>query len=248
MGIGTSVPAQKLHVAGNYIMVNGVANEQAYIGGDGAGSDVQLGTFNAGITNVGLWNATTNTRMNLFAARVVATVGFNGKCRTDGNVTNGPTCNQDIAEAFASIEPTEAGDLVVLLPGESATPAVRKSVQPYEGLLVGVVSANPGLVFDHGETYLAGDNSKLITQTKTVVAVVGRALIKVSMENGTVSAGDPLTSSSTPGVAMKATKAGKIIGYALESTNNDGKVLVWLQPGTYIPDHLLEQLNQRQHN
>jgi hypothetical protein len=68
------------------------------------------------------------------------------------------------------------------------------------------------------------------------------------MENGTVSAGDPLTSSSTPGAAMKATKAGKIIGYALESTPNDGKVLVWLQPGTYIPGHLLEQLNQLQRN
>ncbi|MBI3660141.1 hypothetical protein HY230_06680 [Candidatus Acetothermia bacterium] len=175
-----------------------------------------------------------------------ALLGFNGKCRTDGDVADGPVCNQDLAEAFASAEPTEPGDLVVLMPQAKATPTVRKSAQPYEGLLVGVVSSNPGLVFDHGETYLAGDNSNLITKDKTIVAAVGRVSLKVSMENGPIAVGDPLTSSSKLGIAMKATKAGKIIGYALENADKDGKILIWLQPGMYIPDNLLEQLNQLQ--
>jgi hypothetical protein len=50
------------------------------------------------------------------------------------------------------------------------------------------------------------------------VALAGRVLVKVSNENGAIAAGDYLTSaSSTPGHAMKATRAGRVIGMALES-------------------------------
>lgn len=56
------------------------------------------------------------------------------------------------------------------------------------------------------------------------------------MENGAISVGDALTSSSQPGVAMKATHAGKIIGYAMESANQAGFVRVLIQPGYYLPD------------
>jgi hypothetical protein len=34
---------------------------------------------------------------------------------------------------------------------------------------------------------------------------------------------------------MKATQVGKIIGYALENANQDGKVLALIQPGYYLP-------------
>jgi hypothetical protein len=176
--------------------------------------------------------------------KVRALGGFNGKCRTDGDIDGGPVCNQDLAEAFASSEPTEPGDLVVLVPQVNTKPTVRKAAKPYEGLLVGVVSSNPGLVFDNGETHLAGDNSRLITKEKTVVAVIGRVKLKISVENGAIYVGDPLTSSSVPGVAMRATKAGKIIGYALEATEKNGTILLWLQPGMYVPDRLIEALNQ----
>jgi hypothetical protein len=43
--------------------------------------------------------------------------------------------------------------------------------------------------------------------------------VKVSLENGPIKIGDPLTSASIPGVAMRASKAGKILGYALENYN-----------------------------
>jgi hypothetical protein len=185
----------------------------------------------------------------LVVQKVTAQNGFNGKCNEaapvvalGGGIAK-VDCNQDVAEAFASAEPTEPGDLVVLLPQAAAEPTVRKARGPYEGLLVGVVSANPGLVFDHGQTYLAGDNAHLITQAKTVVALVGRARVKVDLENGSIAPGDPLTSSSTPGVSMKATKAGKIIGYALEGAEQAGEVLVLLQPSYYIPPLVMEQLN-----
>src|SRR5262249_11879835 len=71
VGVGTTAPAQKLHVIGNYIRVDGAGNEQVYIGGDGWGNDVQLGSFNPSVTNVGLWNAATNTRMDLYARNII---------------------------------------------------------------------------------------------------------------------------------------------------------------------------------
>jgi len=56
--------------------------------------------------------------------------------------------------------------------------------------------------------------------------------MKVSRENGEVKAGDYLTSSSLPGVAMKATKAGLIIGQALEDysqVNDVGLVMAFVK-------------------
>jgi hypothetical protein len=64
------------------------------------------------------------------------------------------------------------------------------------------------------------------------------------MENGPVEAGDYLTTSSTPGVAMKATKPGQMIGKALESfsaskPDAEGMVmtlanLTWADPNSNI--------------
>lgn len=63
---GITSPATALHVKGDYIRVDGLGNEQAYIGGDGAGSDVQVGSTRNGITNIVMYNTVTGM-MNLFA-------------------------------------------------------------------------------------------------------------------------------------------------------------------------------------
>ncbi len=177
--------------------------------------------------------------------KVTASAGFNGRCLNPGENFNTGTCNQDIAETFGTDTRTEPGDLVVLIPEDRAVPAVQLSTQPYAAAIAGVVSTKPGLVFDQGETILAGDTGNLITDEKTVVAMVGRVPAKFSLENGPIAVGDPLTSSSTPGAAMKATQAGRIIGYALQSSDAavDGKILVWLQPSTHIPEEQLAMLN-----
>ena len=145
--------------------------------------------------------------------------GFNGACGPDpGAVGLTINCNRDVAETFATDQRTEPGDIVVFVPEDRAHPAVRLSSGSYAPALVGVVSTSPGLVFDEGKTFLAGDNTNLITDKKTVVAMVGRVPVKYSLENGPIAVGDPLTSSSTPGAAMKATQAGQIIGYAMQSS------------------------------
>jgi hypothetical protein len=170
--------------------------------------------------------------------KVTAAGGFNGRCLNTGafGTSTGNACNMDLAETYDSAQRTEPGELVSLDP--SAEAKVRKSAKRYEPLLLGVVSTNPGLVFDAGKTHLAGDNSGLVTKDKTVVALVGRVPVKVSMENGPIRVGDPLTSSSKPGIAMKATAAGKIIGYALASANKAGKVPTFVQPGYYASPQL----------
>jgi hypothetical protein len=128
---------------------------------------------------------------------------------------------------------------------DRTVPAVRLATQSNQDALVGVVSTNPGLVFDEGKSYFAGDNGNLITDNKTVVAMLGRVPAKFSLENGPIAVGDPLTTSSIPGVAMKATQAGQIIGYAMQSSDSaqEGKLLVWLQVGFYLPPAALDALN-----
>lgn len=63
VGIGTGSPQQKLHVGGEFLQVDGAANESAYLGGDGSmlspitgGADVQIGSFNNAVQAVHFWN------------------------------------------------------------------------------------------------------------------------------------------------------------------------------------------------
>jgi hypothetical protein len=58
-------------ISGQFVTVNGAGGEQSYFGGDGWGNDVQIGSSNAGVTNVGFWNSATATRMNLYARSYV---------------------------------------------------------------------------------------------------------------------------------------------------------------------------------
>jgi hypothetical protein len=214
VGIGTTAPAYALDVNGNGLL------------------------FNATNTTSGA-NCNIDNNGNLACSGIMsANSGFSGQCLSSGafDTSTGNSCNMDLAEAYASAQATEPGDLVALLATSEAT--VRKSTKPYETLLLGVVSTNPGLVFDNGKTHLAGDNSVAASRDKAVIALAGRVPVKVSMENGPIRVGDPLTSSSHSGVAMKAMAAGKIIGYALAPATKNGKVLMFVQPGYYAAPQL----------
>ena len=67
VGIGTASPQKALHVAGDYLRVDGLGGEQATLGGDGAGGDVEVGSSNPGVGAVALFNQSTGDYMHLFA-------------------------------------------------------------------------------------------------------------------------------------------------------------------------------------
>ncbi|MDO8583143.1 MAG: site-specific integrase [bacterium] len=123
----------------------------------------------------------------------------------------------DIAEYYGSKDITiEAGDIVIADSGAKAVGAnskayVKKSDSSYQGSVIGIVSTNPydafGRDFDKSEYSFP-------------VALAGRVPLKISLENGPIKAGDLLTSSSIPGVAMRSTKTGLIVGKALEDLNS----------------------------
>ena len=83
--------------------------------------------------------------------------------------------------------------------------SVKQSAKPYDSDLLGVVSTDPYEVGGKDDGH------------SVVIALNGRVPVKVNLENGPINKGDRLTSSSTPGEAMKATTAGRVIGTALTS-------------------------------
>lgn len=109
----------------------------------------------------------------------------------------------DLAENYTSTQELGLGEVVALDP--DVTAGVIRSTGAYQQTLLGVVSTAPGFV--------AG----AFTEDSYPIALVGRVPIKVTTENGTIKAGDALTSSSRPGYAMKATQSGRVLGRALES-------------------------------
>lgn len=88
---------------------------------------------------------------------------------------------------------------------------VSKTISPTAPTLAGVISTAPG--------YRIMSNKK----GWHPVALAGRVPVKISLENGPICIGDYLTSSSISGVAMKATKPGRVIGQALEAYDRKNK-------------------------
>jgi hypothetical protein len=179
---------------GPFLVVNGLGSEQAYFGGDGVGSDVQIGSLNSGIANVSLWNATSGSYMNLYVATLTITGG------------------SDLAEPFAiSTEGIPEGSVVVI--DEQHPGQLKLSSEPYDTRVAGVVSGangiNPGISLKQKGRLDDGRN----------VALSGRVYVLADADKGPIQPGDLLTSSSTPGHAMRATDhvraQGAVLGKAM---------------------------------
>jgi len=122
----------------------------------------------------------------------------------------------DLAEVYAIRGDAAPGDVVTIDPTSSST-VMKSPGTLYDARLMGVISTRPGFVLG----WSGGP----------AVALTGRAPTRVSPINGTIAPGDPLTSSAYPGVAMKATKPGMILGYALEATSATSTIEVFINPG-----------------
>lgn len=122
----------------------------------------------------------------------------------------------DLAERYAITGVAQTGDVLVM--DETASSTVKKSTGiPYDSRIIGVVSDRPGFLLGWGGG--------------TAVALTGRVPVKFSPMNGPLRVGDPLTSSPMPGMAMKATKPGRILGYALEASSGTSTVDLFVKVG-----------------
>jgi hypothetical protein len=137
----------------------------------------------------------------------------------------------DFAEALhaagekAAYEP---GDVLVL--STTALGTVEKSTQAYDERVAGVYSMRPGVLGadKNGATRVDSDDLP--------VAIVGIVPTKVSAENGPIRVGDLLTTSATPGHAMRCNDRdrcfGTVLGKAMEPLSDSKgmiKVLVNLR-------------------
>lgn len=154
---------------------------------------------------------------------------FDGNVSVDGNLDTTGSVNvagdvylsgADCAEDFdvSGDETIEPGTVMVIDQGGSLHPSQR----PYDKKVAGVVSGagdfKPGLVFDRQEA----------REDRVPVALMGKVECKVDAHYASVEVGDLLTTSSTPGHAMKADDPLKAFGAVI------GKALCPLKSGQQL--------------
>ncbi len=122
----------------------------------------------------------------------------------------------DLAELYEVSGEAEAGDILIVDPDQPMHMKKSPGV-PYDQRISGAVSTKPGFLLGSG-----GD---------APVVLGGRVPIKVTVANGAIRPGDAITTSERPGIGMKATRAGMILGRALEAADADGTIEVFIKPG-----------------
>jgi hypothetical protein len=214
VGIGTYSPSQALEVNGSFVQIdganayNGAGPIDAYIGGNGSGSDVQVGSMNSSIGNVAFYNWGNSTYMHIYCSAITIEGG------------------SDLAEPFAVSGPSgeiPEGSVVVI--DEDSPGRLKVSSQPYDTRVAGVLSGangiNPGIQMQQQGLLEGGKN----------VALTGRVYVLADAADGVIKPGDLLTTSATPGHAMKvidhAKASGAILGKAMTGLKQGkGMVLV----------------------
>ena len=141
------------------------------------------------------------------------------------------TSSSDVAEYFPTLEDPEHGTVMVIDPAGGSK--LMSSTKAYDTTVAGIVSTAPGVSLGTKED--GNDGEKLI-------AVAGRVPCKVDASYAPIEPGDLLTTSDTPGHAMKARpvviggveiyRPGTTLGKALEPLDSGTgviEVLVTLQ-------------------
>lgn len=206
VGVGTVSPFSKLDVKGD------ITGTRLILRGDpDAPMNAAVLTVDPGVTNFIPYNTARGHAMNLVVHdATVRTLTILG--------------GADFAEPFEVQEgKVEEGSVVVI---DAQTPGrLRLSRESYDKRVAGVVSGangvRPGItlkqegVLEHGE----------------MVALTGRVYVKATAVNGAIEPGDMVTTSDTPGYAMKATdvqrRQGAVLGKAMSGLQEGrGMVLV----------------------
>jgi hypothetical protein len=226
VGIGTTSPEGRLHISGE----NNIPN--LFL----AGSTADIAVAPGNNLQIGHWDTATDTFTEIIKINGVGNVGIGttspdypldvvGRTRTgELEITGG----SDLAEPFeVNAEPsvTVAPGMVVAI-DPNAPGQLRLATAAYDRRVAGIISGaggiKPGLIMGQEGTEAHGDHP---------VALAGRVYCLVDAAYGAVEPGDLLTTSDTPGHAMKATDpaqaAGAIIGKAMTALEGGrGLVLV----------------------
>jgi hypothetical protein len=169
-----------------------------------------FGVFGSSDNNVGIFGTSSNGPAGKFAGNVEVT----GKLDVAGDVTahdlvlSGGDCAEDFD--IVDTEGVDPGTVMVC----DNDGALLRSNRPYDKRVAGVISGagnyKPGIVLDKRQT----QNNRM------PIALVGKVYCKVDAQYSPIEVGDLLTTSPTPGHAMKADdpfKAfGTVIGKALK--------------------------------
>ncbi|KKQ29373.1 MAG: hypothetical protein A3H17_00210 [Candidatus Levybacteria bacterium RIFCSPLOWO2_12_FULL_37_14] len=208
VGIGTTAPLYKLDVQDTQ---TGTAAAQIYnAGATGTGLAIKLNFTGAGAAT------------NVFESYLNGNGLIQGMIKS--NASNGITYQTngvaDFAEYFKKDrdQAIEYGSVVCLKDNGLAVKCDNDNNK-----IIGVASEHPA--------FLGGEN---LGERSVSVGLVGQIEVFAANLNGEIKTGDMLTTSDISGVAVKATKAGQIIGKALEDLNiaDESKVI-----GFYDPDN-----------
>jgi site-specific recombinase XerD/cytoskeletal protein CcmA (bactofilin family) len=132
------------------------------------------------------------------AARPIVGANVSGGILTAGACGSNDV---DYSENYLSSQNLEPGDVVAI--DSNQTGSVIRTTQPGQKETIGIISTVPGLVIGPEDGY--------------PVALSGIVPVKINLEGGPIAAGDPLTTSSAPGIAKRANSTGFIIGKAIEA-------------------------------
>jgi hypothetical protein len=142
--------------------------------------------------------------------------------------TPGVSC-LDYAESYPTQDSTIGGGDIVAIDRLNPENVIKGN---NSNSIFGVVSTNPAILINGSDIRTGTDISKQPEGT-VPIALAGRVPVKVNLQGGPIKAGDYITASSIPGVGKKATRAGTVIGQALENYSGGGTVMVFVNAGFY---------------
>jgi hypothetical protein len=209
VGINNNNPSSALDVGGEYIIVEGLTPVRCYMGDDGSGNDVQVGSLLSGVTAVSLYNEADSAYMHLYCSSITIEGGA------------------DVAEPFQiSDAHKQAPEGAVVVIDEENPGQLKVSDRAYDTRVAGVVSGangiNPGIQMQQQGLLAGGKN----------VALTGRVYVQADASNGAIKPGDLLTTSASAGRAMRVSdhsKAeGAILGKAMTGLKEDKGMILML--------------------